>query len=136
MATTTELEDYTKVCTICWARHRPVNAQGICEMCERHAAEEARKLGLNRLVILQARAYGADEAYLTTEIYAANQENTLVDEQKAEVAESHGYDDPDEVPEEGYGSLYVDSEETFCDGDIVTGKDGRKFRIRIEEVTP
>jgi hypothetical protein len=82
--------------------------------------------------IVQWREFGDDEDSLDVGFFAPGDDTDPVDQ----IREEHGLKPYDDVNPDRPGSLLVTNEQTIFDGETFILDDGRRFRIRIEELKP
>src|SRR5881398_2035921 len=96
----------------------------------------------NRIELVNWRKHGDDESYTTFAFLAADENESLISQIEADIAEEHGVTSEAvrESLEENDGCnfdlvYYVNDDVEFADGDVLEdGRSGRAFRITITEV--
>ena len=121
------------------SKHAFVRESRLARILSGRRKDYTDKMAVNRLQIIEWREHGADEDTLEMYVLGADQPDiTKSDIRKKYDIEVEG--DPDaedwEEPYDGSpGTIYCPNEIEITDGQELAGENGRKFRIRIEEVT-
>ena len=84
-----------------------------------------------RIELVNWRVHGDDESYVHYEFLRPEENFTFIDEKQQDARTDCRYHQDEDCP---WCVVFVNDELTFSEGDEFTDSNGRKYRLRFEEM--